>query len=134
MPKRISPRLGAGAEARDLVEEPHKLRSRKVGVEDQARLLAHHVGKAEGAQLVAYIGGASALPYDRVVYRLPRRPIPEHDRLALVRDADRRYLIAFDLRGLDGASRGGELGRPYLLGIVLDPSRLREYLLEGNLL
>src|SRR5581483_2727941 len=51
---------------------------------------------------------------------------PDDGRLALIRDPDGR-----ERRGVEpheGVARGGENGRDDLLGIVLDPARLRERL------
>jgi hypothetical protein len=59
--------------------------------------------------------------------------VPDDARLPLVRDADRRYIGrggAYLLHGFEGY---GNLRRNNLLRIVLDPSGLREYLIELSL-
>ncbi len=70
-------------------------------------------------------GSAAILPDDRRRNRLPRCAIPEHDGLALVRQADRRQFARLDARlrqrlGHDFADGAPDLGR-----VVLDPTGLR---------
>jgi hypothetical protein len=85
---------------------------------------------ALAAQLVANVGGAPVLPDDRVVDRLASLSIPHERSLALVRDSDRRNI------GRPGSHSGqrlegnSDLRKRDLLGIVLNPSRLRKDLLE----
>src|SRR6185369_7062537 len=77
-------------------------------------------------ETIAKLRGSPILPDDCVVDRLARLAIPNHGRLALIRDADAGY-VAGGKVGLceDGTSRL-ELGLPDFVGIVLDPARLRE--------
>ena len=95
VPKRSSPRSARPAQSGKLVEEPHELRSGKIGVDDESGPVADQVGEAKGPQLAAYVGRTPTLPYDCVIYRLASRPLPYDRRFALVRDSDRRNLIAF---------------------------------------
>ena len=79
--------LGARARARQLVEQPRELGAREVRRERQARLRAEAVDRAERRDP---LGAARVLPHDRVGERAPALALPQHDRLALVGDADRR--------------------------------------------
>jgi hypothetical protein len=62
------------------------------------------------------------------MHRPPRGPLPDDGRLALVRDPDRGELSRPDPRGGERLGRRLLDARPDLVGIVLDPSRLRERL------
>ena len=81
---RLLPRPG------NVVEQPSQLRARKVRVEQKPGLAADRALEAGPAHPLHQARGAAILPDDRVVHGLSRLPVPEHDRLALVRDADRR--------------------------------------------
>ena len=113
-----------------LVEDPHELGAGEVWVEDEPRLLLHHIGKAEGLEFLANVRGTAALPDDGVIHGLTRLLLPEEGRLALVRDADGLDLVGLDLGRRDSPLGRRELGRPYLLRIVLDPAGLGKYLVE----
>ena len=86
-----------------------KLRRREVRVEDQARGAADHRFVAGRAQLVAALGGAPVLPDDRARTRRAGRAVPDHHRLALVRDADRGDRLA---RFRDLGARRRRVSRP----------------------
>ena len=57
-------------------------------------------------------------------------PVPDHDRLALVRDADRGDGLAHRLELARDLAERLERDAPDVLGVVLDPARLREVLRE----
>jgi hypothetical protein len=59
--------------------------------------------------------------------------VPDDGGLALVRDANRRYIGRGGAHLLHGFEGYGNLRRDDLLRIVLDPSGLREYLVELTL-
>ncbi len=122
--------LGARARARDRVEQPGELGGGEVGVDHEPGLRAHRFGGAVGPQPVARIGGAPVLPDDRVGERRAGRALPEHRRLALVGDADRRDVTRGDTGVGERFLRDRELRAPDLLRIVLDPAGLREDLAE----
>ena len=60
-----------------------------------------------------------------MVDRSSRMAIPDHRRLALICDADRRDLRLLDARVPDRLLRRPELRRPDLVCILLDPAGLR---------
>ncbi len=105
-----------------LVEEPAHLGGREVGVENEPGAFPDHREMALLGQSAAGAGGATVLPDDGPVPRPRRVPVPRHDGLALVGDADgpgrptvlgqpTGHLVERDAHGL-----------PDLVGVVLDPS------------
>ena len=122
--------LGRGARTRHLVEQPGELGRREVGVDHEPGARAHHGLVAVRHQPRAAIGGAPVLPDDGAMHRPARGPLPQHDGLALVGDADRGD------RGGVQPGPGERLAADVLrvppdgLGIVLDPAVLRIVLLE----
>ena len=114
----------------DVLEQPLDLRGGEVGVDHEPGALAHERLEALRAQLVAARGGAAVLPDDRVVQRRPAALVPRDDRLALVRDADRRERARRDAGGHQRLVGDDARHVPDLRGIVLDPAGLREVLRE----
>ena len=120
-------RLGARLRVRAaVIEQPAHFRAGEVGVDQQARPLAHLRFEAAGAQIFADGGGAAALPDDGVVDGSAGLAVPDERRLALVRDADRGDVFGCGLRFGEQALRRFELRRPDRLRIVRDPAGLRE--------
>ena len=113
-----------------LLEQPLDLRPREVGVEHQAGALADQRLVAGLAQLVAALRGAPVLPDERAVQRLAGVRVPDDDGLALVGDADGLQLARSDARVVERLARDRARDLPDLRGVVLDPSRPREVLLE----
>ncbi len=74
--------------AADLVEHPAQLRRRERRVELEPGALAHH--RLVLAQLRAGRVGAPVLPHDRRVHGPAGLALPDHERLGLVRDPERR--------------------------------------------
>src|SRR6266511_5681657 len=111
-------------------EEPFELGRREVRIEHEPGALAYERLVTRGAQLVAAAGRAAVLPDDRPVQRTAGATVPDHGRLTLVRDADRRNRepVGLELRPHLGERLRGR--RPDLLGLVLDPAGLREVLGE----
>src|SRR4051812_45526105 len=111
-----------------VLREPGELGPGEVGVETQAGQLGDARLVAGLAQPVTDVGGAPVLPDDRAAGGGKGLAVPQHRRLALVRDADgRRWLDIGDGERLP-ARRQRCL--PDLLRLVLDPARLREVLGE----
>ena len=79
-----------------------------------------------GAQRVTELRAAPVLPDDRIVDHGAGLAIPQHRRLALIGDADRRHCHLGPL-GDDLAAQAYDIG-PDLLRIVLHPSVLRKNL------
>ena len=118
------------AQAVDVIEQPLHLRRREVWVEHQPRALAHERFVSLLAQLRAARGGAAVLPDDRVVQRLAALRVPHADRLALVRDPERRQVARAHARVEQRLARDGRGHIPDLTRIVLDPARPRKVLGE----
>ena len=111
-------------------QQPGELRGREVRVEHEPGAPSNERLQARLAVRVAVGGGSAVLPDDGAVHRSPGRAAPHDDRLTLVRDADARHGLARG-RGRRGDLRKRGEGRgPDLLGIVLDPTRLRKVLGE----
>jgi len=122
-------RVRAIGEAVDVVEHPARLGTREVRRKRQAGLTAEAVLAPVARELVDEAIRARVLPHDRVHHRLARVAIPHDGGLALVRDAQ---------AGDVGRARSGRVERllhhllralPDLVGVVLDPARLRVDLL-----
>ena len=118
-------RNSSGARARYVVEQPFELAGREVSVDDEAGFGTDHRFEPACAQLGAERLGAAVLPDDGVVQRLAAAPVPQQCGFALVGDADRAHVGRRDARLGERVARGGELRRPDLARVVLDPARLR---------
>ena len=110
-------------------EQPLELAGREVRVGHEPGPRAHEVA----GQLGATLGRPPILPDDRARDRSRGAALPQHGRLALVRDPDRLQLLRGDARRRDGVARGLDDAAPDLVGIVLDPPGLREVGLERPL-
>ena len=110
-----------------LGQQPVQLGGREVRVEDEAGALPHELQVAGRLQRLAVGGRAPVLPHDRPVERTAGASVPHHRRLSLVGDADRRQRLVelADEVGQGGVDRGQDV-----VGLVLDPARLREVLGE----
>ncbi len=91
-PEHGAPLARALAQALHVVEQPLDLGRGEVGVEHEARALAHERLVTLRAQLLAALGRAAVLPHDRPVQRLSGRRVPHAHGLALVGDPDRHEL------------------------------------------
>ena len=123
--------ISKGACVFRVVEQPLDLACRKVRVRPQT-------GRADDllddfrtrTELLDNGRGAPALPDDGVCNGTTRLAIPQHGRLALVGDADAIYVACREgVRGEQVGERT-QLREDDLLGVLLDPSRLRIYLGE----
>ena len=83
-----------------------------------------------GAQRVAPFRGAAVLPDDRAGAGRAGAPVPDDDRLALVGDADRGDRLAGGVQLADDLGQRLAGDAPDVVGVVLDPARLREVLRE----
>ena len=122
--------LGTRTHAGHVVQDPLELCGREVGVDDQPGLLPDQVGQAAGLQLIAVLACAAALPDNGVVDRLAGVTVPDDGRLALVRDANGGDVLRRRADLVHGRQRHAELGRPNLVGVMLDPAGLGEILGE----
>ncbi len=115
-----------------MVQDPFKLRPRKIGVNHQSGLLPEHVNQSLFLQLVTIPGGPAALPDNGWTHRLPGPLIPHHCSLSLIGNADGCDILCPGSRLGHGLHCHPKLGRPDLIRIMLHPARLRKIL--GKLL
>ena len=85
---------------------------------------------AGALELVAVGGGASVLPDDRPVDGRQGVTLPQQRGLALVGDADAAHRVGTHPRVVERVAAGIHGRAPDLVGVVLDPSGLREVLGE----
>jgi hypothetical protein len=113
-------RGGEGLRLRHVGEEPANLRGRKVRADGKSRARLHLRLAAAGDQRVAVGVGARVLPDDRGGDRDPGARVPEDDRLALVRHAEREH----GSTGPGGDRFGDDAVDivPNLESVVLDPA------------
>ena len=122
------PGLCPGAKLGILTEEPSDLGAREVRIEHESGS-GPDLGFVAGCfQLLAHVGGAAVLPNDGTVGRFERLPIPKHEGLALVGDADRAHVGA--RCRVQRFSGNPARHIPDFHGVVLDPPGLREILGE----
>ncbi len=127
------PGLGLGAGALDVVQDPLDLGTGEVGGQRQADLLLEALRSPVLGQLVHDRLGAGVLPDDRVVDGLAGGLVPDHRGFALVGDADRRNVVAGQVRLRQGGGDDLTGVVPDLGGIVFHPACLREDLLVLHL-
>ena len=109
-----------------IVEEPADLADGEIRREHHRRVLTElfqEIGVL--AEALDNLLRLHRLPADGVVNRPPRMAIPDHRRLALIRDADRRDFRLFDARLANRLLRRLNLHCPDLICILLDPAGLR---------
>nr|WP_237705443.1 hypothetical protein [Chthoniobacter flavus] len=114
----------------DVVEEPAHFATGKIGIDDEPRVLLDQLGVPGRLEAIAELRRAAILPDDRVVDRLARLAIPNHGRLALIRNSYPRDVRRRQPRLRQRRLRRLELRLPDLIRIVLDPAGLWENLLE----
>ena len=125
--------VGTLARSGNIVENPLDFRRAEVGVKYQSGLAAYHLHHSLAAKLVAILRSAPVLPHDCVIYRLLGVTVPHDCGFALVGYAYRGYVLSVyvDLRYSLGYYRS--LRSPYLMRIVLNPSRAGKYLFKFTL-
>ena len=112
------------------VEQPADLRPGEVGIEHEPRSRPDRRLDPVRPEPLAELGGTPALPHDGRVDGTTRGPIPNDRRLPLVGDPDRGDRAPGGVAPRERGARGGDGGRPDLVGIVLDPARARVVLRE----
>jgi len=121
--------LGALSRAVHVVEDPGDLRSREVGGERQAGLVAQAVEAFVAGGFAHERAGAGVLPDDRVVDGLAALAVPDHGGLALVGDTDRHQVADLEPAAVECPSHHCDNIPQDLLGVVLHPARARKDLL-----
>ena len=77
---------------------------------------------------LALIRCAAVLPYNGLMNRAACGTLPNHRCFALVRESDCRKITRAQIRFCERFARHVENARPYVLHIMLDPTRFREIL------
>ena len=109
-------------------EQPPHLGAREVGIGDESGPLPNKRSQATLVELAAGLERATVLPDDGPVPRGTVPPVPGHDGLPLIGDADGHGLAACSVELGRHLDERGPYERPDLGGVVLDPSRPREVL------
>ena len=117
-------------DAGHVLQDPSDLGAGKIGVDDQAGLLAEGVHQPLGFQAVTVLRRAAALPDDGVADGLAGLLVPDDGSLPLVGDPKSRDVFRFSADLLHGPAADQQLGLPDLVGIMLHPAGLRVVLGE----
>ncbi len=121
--------LGLLARSLDVLEDPDDLRAREVGRERETDDALVPLDAEPFREPVDDRLRTGVLPHDRVVDGLAGALVPHHGGLTLVRDADRRDVVACQVGLAQGDSDDLLHIAPDLQRVVLDPAGLREDLL-----
>jgi hypothetical protein len=118
------------ARALDMVQNPFQLGAREIGIGQQAGPFDDNLIIARFAQAAAKIGGATVLPDNRIVDRLPGRSVPNQCGFALIGDADCDDVIWPKARLFNRCTACARGGRPQIGRVMLDPAGIGEMLRE----
>ncbi len=116
--------------SRHVIEQPGQLGAREIRIEQQSGAPGDLGLETVGLQLLAQVGRAAVLPDDGRRNRPAGAAVPQHGRLTLVGDADRRHVRRRRTRSRQHFGDRRSLRRPDLLRIVLDPAGARKVLRE----
>ena len=127
-------RLRCFTRAFNVIQDPSDLARRKIGIGNKARARTDlfHDGLVL-LQLIDRFRCSATLPYDRIVNRLTRMAIPHDGCLALIGNADAIDILRTQPLRNEQFGEHFELARKDVFGIMLHPTRMREYLREGAL-
>jgi hypothetical protein len=100
----------------------------KVGVDDEPARPLDEWPRSVGLQLLAELSRASVLPDNGGVDRIAGSAVPDDRGLALVGDADGRYVARLYVRPSERFDGDAQLRGPDFLGVVLDPAGPRKVL------
>ena len=114
----------------DMVEDPADLRAGEIRIDRQARLVANLIHESLGLECRGDRCRLAGLPDDGVVDRTARLLVPDHGRLALVRDADAGDVARDETGLLESFLHDSDHRAPDFLSVMLDPARFREVLRE----
>ena len=126
--ERELPGLGPLAGARDVVENPPHLGAGEIRRDRQPGDLTDPILAARDrlGEAIADLAGAHILPDDRVVDGLAGGTVPDHRRLALIGDPDRRDLRRGEVRAHERLGHRRTYVAPDLQWVVLDPAGVGE--------
>ncbi|CAM3592657.1 hypothetical protein BOSP111201_14570 [Bordetella sputigena] len=122
--------FGGGARPRHMVQQPGQLGAGEIRIQHQARAFLQEIGAAFAAHAVADIGRTPVLPDDGMRQRPAAGAVPDQRGFALVGDADGGDVGRGRAGVVQGLSRDLQLAAPDLVGVVLDPARVRVILAE----
>jgi len=122
--------LGCLAQAVVGVQQVLHFRAGEVGIQHQARLATEKLFVASVFELLADRRANAALPNDGIAHGPTRLATPDHRRLALIGDADRRHLLDRAIGGCQCLLGHGELRLPDLFRIVFHHAGAGKYLAE----
>ena len=111
-----------------MVQNPANLGSREVSVNNQTSLFVEFFYVALAFQLFSQRSSLARLPNDSIIDRKSRILIPDDSCFTLVGDPDGFYLVRFYSTFDEGTGDNGLHRVPNFIGIVLNPSSLRENL------
>ena len=110
---------------RHMIQYPGYLRGTKISVWHKPGFFPYHVSISGFNQLIHFLSRPAALPYNRIIDRLPRGLIPHYGGFPLICDA----YCSNILRGKPCHGHSlhcyRQLGGPNLFRIVLYPARVR---------
>ena len=112
----------------NMVQNPANLGSREVSVNNQTSLFVEFFHIALAFQLFSQRSSLARLPNDSIIDRKTCIFIPNDSCFTLVGDSDGFDLIRFDSTFDEGTCDNGLNRVPNFIGIVLNPSSLRENL------
>ena len=123
-------RLGARPGAGDIIQQPGQFGGGKIGIQQQAGLVPHHVFMASIPQTLTCRGGAPVLPDNGLGKWIPGLAIPQHGGFPLVGDANGRQLPGFQMGIAQGLLTQRQGIVPDLHGIVFHPAVMGKMLAE----
>ena len=130
--KQQLPARGAIAGLWVLIQNPAGLGAGKIGIQQQAGLVADHILMATTAQSLADLNRAAILPDDGPVEWRTCRLVPNRCGFALVGNADACQIRSRNPRFRQNLSTGCDNRVPDLIQVMFNPTRLGEIL--GKLL
>ena len=113
-----------------IVQNPFDFRAGEIRVDDQPGLVVKLVGKPLTLQILADVRRLPRLPDNRVIDGPPGVLVPNHRRLALVRNADGGKTACSQIRLFERLPHDRDHRAPDFLGVVLNPARFGEMLRE----
>jgi hypothetical protein len=114
----------------NIVQYPLNFSPAEVGISDKAGFLADRIFKSLLTQLVAVPGGSAVLPYNGFMDQFAGFFVPHQGCFALIGDANGGNLFGFEFGFCNNLLGYRQLGLPYFITVMLNPSRFGIILLE----